>query len=48
MNELWTEVLIGVADAVAGVQKPIERLSNRIWRWALLIRQRVAKRRASR
>ena len=46
MNELWTEILVGVADAVAGYQKPIERLSNRLYRWAHLLRQHVATRRA--
>ena len=48
MNELWTEVLTGVADAVEGCQKPIERLSNRLYRWALLLRNHAAGRRASR
>ena len=48
MNELWTKVLIKVADAIRSLQRPIERLSNRTWRWQFLIRQYVAGRRASR
>lgn len=48
MNELWTEILFGVAITVKGLQWPFERVSNRLYRWALLLRNHAAGRRASR
>ena len=42
---IWTEVLTGVADAIKGIQQPIERLSNRLYRWHYLLRGHVEMRR---
>lgn len=48
MYDLWTEVMTIAATAIKGLQRPVESLSNHMYRWALLLRNHTDGRRASR
>ena len=48
LTTIWLAVLSGVSRALHGLQRPVERLSNRLFRWYFLLRNHVAGRRASR